>query len=110
MDDIIHTDPEFLARQEAGREALRIYHVYGDDVGGCVIKGKMTAFCFAYAAIAGWEEALHAVNELANAGRVPAQPTKPVLKIHIGGKHESVSRVGVDRQCAIGPGEIAPSA
>lgn len=107
MDDAIHLDPEFLARQEAGREALRIFECYGEDVGTAVIRGKFTAFTFAFAAIKGWDAALHVVNGLATAGRVPEATQRPNLTVLKGGRNDSIGSIRVDDQCAAGPQETA---
>lgn len=110
MDDAIHLDPEFLARQEAGREALRIFDCYGEDCGCAVIRGKMIAFVFAHAAIRGRDETLIAVHQLASAGREANATSKAKLTVLIGGKSESISSIRPDHQRTAHPIETPPAA
>lgn len=73
--------PTEHARASAGHTALAVVANYGDEVGAEILRGYVQGFIAAFAAEAGWAEALHVVNTVAAQYLDPEHTAKPRLVI-----------------------------
>lgn len=75
----------FKAKNAAGRAAISLADEHGADA-AVLIRGAAAGFIEAAAMFDGWDALLAHIHQLAAAHRVPAEVSKPGLKIVQGGK------------------------
>lgn len=70
----ILSNPEAIARAEAGRAAVEACHRYGLEVGAEILTGRMCAYVVACAEVFGWDQTMALIDELHDRNRAGLAP------------------------------------